>query len=403
MLVTVAPVGRAAFIAPLVGPPEFSSVLRGGYSEAKIPTPVLKGAKADRLLYADVTVWGRFGPCWGGVVYEVASDGTLTCVSRMTQQSWRPKYAHDYGTSPTNDPTISTVIEDALTDSPAEMWNGSTAFMQTNTYKIGQVEWDAGLSSERINEALKFTDWRFGFYHENVAGAWDIYSHFEPAATTASYIVTLSAADAADLSTQSLEGVSERVFTIWGPGSSVEVTTDSDTSHYLVEIGREKWQIINSPNTNSSTDAASLANAAKITKTKHGNYRTGGRIYKSYGKGKHKVGAYEHAQRHAKANEKALRRRLHRQHEPGVESRARALLRSQGTEGGAQGSRIQTLAGIPAYAPSIRPGELAIVHGLPDGPETLRIEEVRCVGESRCELSFGADAGRIEALLARVG
>jgi hypothetical protein len=403
MQVKVSPANRQPYIVPLRSAPQFGSLALGGYSTATIVQARLDTRRDlnAHLLYADVEIWGRQGPCWRGVVESSDKDGTLHCVGPQQAMGWYPATAKTASTD------FSSFIDHCVAAIPSWLIPG-TGFVMNNPLVLGdtitQAETDI---STQLADVLKYDSWEWGWYWEFVQGVWGCYPHYAPASTMPDYIVTLSAEDAQQFMGDSLANMTSRVVTTWGPSNTIATTQDIDPSHYLVQSGRDKTEFLSSPNTNSAADAALIA-AAKIikkattkagrTKTKKASTRTVG----YYSVGEPIVRTHAQAVTNEKRYVAGLTARINASHVAGVATRARGIMSGKGT-GTSATSRVQLPSGLPAYFPSVRAGTLARVVGLPTGPIDLRIAATNCTGDHAISLDMGIDSGRLDALLARVG
>ena len=341
MQAIISPVGRQPYLAPLVAAPVYASTMMGGYSTATLVQGRVRGDKLARMLYADVVIFGREGPCWRGVIESTDANGTLHCVGPQQVLGW-----HNY-LNAGGDATLWHWISAMLGDGgwPSFISHDMT-FVQTSpivlsaAISLGLTTFAAGIA-----EVVKYSAWQWGFYYERINGVDTCVPHFAAIPTTADYIITLSAEDAATFLGESLDGMVSRVTTAWGATPGYVATVDTNASHYLVEIGRGRDAI---------TTASNLGAAADAT-----------------------LGATALINLHASTK--------------------------AGSTSSSKTSTIQLASGMPAYPPSIRPGKLAALHGLPSGPLTLMITDTSCVGDSAISVGLGVDSGNIEALLARIG
>ena len=374
--------GRAPFFAALRQPPTFGSQAFGGYGPATIIQRRRNGDTQAHLLYGDVEIWGRQGPCWRGVIKETERDGTLHCVGYHEALSWHQE--GEQGPSATLDEFIRTGAGSIYNNLPAWMSN-DLSFFQANPLVLDTaITLPASDIATQLRAVTSYSDWEYGWYCERLGGVWKCVMHYAPASTTPNYIVTLSAEDRETFMGDSLEGMASSVVTEWGDPATRTATDDGDPTHYLVATGRGKTITLSSPGTQSAADAALIATAAivKKAKTKAGKTQAAALAARRVAA----TSAYSFARQNA-----------------GVESRARmSLSLGYGESGRASTSRIQLASGIEAYYPSIRPGSIARVVGLPTGPVDLRIEAVECTGDNSCSLDLGPDSGRLDALLARV-
>ena len=341
--------GASPYIVPLRMPPVFGSQVIGGYSQATIVQGRVPSAIASQLLYGDAVIYGRRGPCWRGVVESSERDGTMHCVGPQQVLGWTPcARAGGTGATIADHLTVTAFISTGtiptwLMPNVASSW----AYWGTNpTILNTAITPPSDTVVSYLAACMKYDTWQYGWYFELIGGVDRCVPHYGPAPTTPDYIVTLSAEDAKQFSGDSLAQLANTIPVTWSGG--VTTTTDTNLAHYLVGIGRNKLLSISSTNTASAADASLIA-AAKFAEM--GNGTKAGRI----------------------------------------------------SFGGAGESRIQRASGLVAYPPSIRPGALATVNGLRGGSQTLRITAVECHGDSSGTLELGIDAGRLDAMLARIG
>jgi hypothetical protein len=367
MQAIIAPVDRAPYLVPLRQPPVFSSQAFGGYAVATIVQARVSSALSSRLLYADVTLYGRHGACWRGVVKETERDGTLHCVGYHEVLSWHT--ATPLGPAVTHHIMVESLIGQFPSYVPS-----TTAFVQTSPLTLtAAVTLDPSDIASQMQSVASYSDWEYGFYFERINGVQTCAMHYAPPSAVPDYFVTLSAEDAAAFMGDSLEGMASSIITTWGTSNTRTTTTDTDPSHYLTAIGRGKTIEQSSPNTANAGDAALIAaqRLVKRAKTKAG--KTAANL------------AYRRAQF------------------AGVHARGRMQMGLGYSEAGTSTtSRIQLASGLKAYPPDIRAGSLVRLIGLPSGPVDLRLQGVECVGDSSCSLDLGADSGRLDALLSRV-
>jgi hypothetical protein len=370
--------GRAPYFAALRQPPTWG-VAAGGYGPATISCARTGGDTAAHLLYADVEIWGKHGPCYFGRVKETERDGTLHC---MGPHENTDKFAMGKRTGITN---IDTAVADCFdTTMPAWARPSTLAWMQTDagTATITTRDTPAQSIAAHLQEVMQYRDWVYGWYFELLTnGEWESVPHYAPAPTVPAYIVTLSAEDASAFMGDSLEGKLSRSLVEWGASATLEDVIDTDPAHYLVTIGRNIDVLTSAPNTMSATDAnrIALASIGKKSQTKAGQTR---------------IKRLTKAATHGAA--------LRRQH-AGVRSRARAGFGlGYGESGKSATSRIQLASGLEVYAPDIRHGEMVRVVIPTQGYVDLRLAGAEFVGDSQVSLDLGADSGRLEALLSRV-
>ena len=367
MQAIIAPVGRAPYLVPLRLPPVFSSQAFGGYAAATLVQARVNSALSARLLYADVTLYGKHGACWKGVVKETERDGALHCVGYHEVLSWHTATALGPAT------THHIMVESLIGQFPAYV-PSSAAFVQTSPLTLtASVTLDPSNIASQLQSVASYSDWEYGFYFERINGVQTCAMHYAPPSTVPDYFVTLSAEDAAAFMGDSLENMASSIITTWGTTNTRTTTTDTDASHYLVAIGRGKTMEQSSPNTANAGDAALIAAARLVKRAK------------------------------TKAGKIAANLAYRRAQFAGVHARGRMQMGLGYSEAGASTtSRIQLPSGLEAYPPDIRASSLVRLIGLPSGFVDLRLQGVECVGDSSCSLDLGADSGRLGALLARV-
>ena len=342
MIAIVTPNGRQPYMVPLVEPPEFASEGFGGYSEATIYGGHVPHGSDDRMLYGDVTLYGVNGPVWYGVVESVHRDGSIHCVGPQQVMGWHRMTGGTY-----TNPTINTLINGvraSLAASIPWLYNDTTdgGYINSNTTALATMDVNEESIADRTALAVSYDSWEWGWYHERIGDRYKCVPHYYQATTTPAYTIRLSAEDADGLTGQGLQDTANKVRVVYGPNNTVSDTTDSDLTHYLPTTGRDKWARVDSANSPNATLAGKVAAA------------------------------------YLRVNSRSL-------------------------AGSVRSSVVQTATGIPAYLPSVRPGQLARVYGLPQGPVLLRISSVRCMGEHVAEVGLGVDSGRLDALLAKIG
>jgi hypothetical protein len=373
------------YLVPLAAPPESGANVFGGYDSATVIQRRVSRSTYSRLLHADIVLFGRQGPYWGGIVHECAPDGTLQCVGDMRALGWTPM-----GFTPGSHTAFSSFMGAGVILPQIPDWQSDEAAF----FGDPGLTLDAAIEpapnrmlGEYISEVTAYSDWQWGSYYEYTGGRWVRCWHYTAPSQDIAYVVTLSAEDAKQFMGDSLEPMRSVIVTTWGE-SSVTTTTDTDESHYLVSIGRDIAGAISSPNTQSAVDAARIAEAEL------------GRRYRTKAG---KVGRRPLT----KADQrriKSLKASSHTRQGRTIAPMARMVMADsyRGGGGSESTSRIQLATGLPAYPPSVRPGRLARVNG-PNFTDVLRILSTRCVGDSRVVLEFGVDSGNLPALLARRG
>lgn len=383
------PKGRSAFLPAFTAPPTWSSREVGGYSEATCEIARPGSYVRERLLGAPMTLIGRLGPCFYGIVNEVEPDGTLHLIGPMPQlgftrmkDSWTPGSSLHLRTHLNYaDANISGSIPAAIRGTGA--WWGVNPLDLTAAVQPAPHRFMA----DYLNELIPYSTWKFGFYWKRVNGLWSLEPCYQPAPTTFDYIVTLSDEDAQQFLGDSLESMSSAVGMTWGASNTFNVTADADATHYLVQIGLEKTEFISAPNTLSAADAALIAAASlgKRYKTKAG--KTAHKPLTKAGKRKLKA-----VQATAKAHQKARAKSL----------RASILSRADLDDGGPVArSTIQLASGLPAYPANVVPARLAMVIG-PDFADIYPVVSTDHNGDTSVALELGRNSGNLSSLLAGV-
>lgn len=325
MEVTVYPVGRAPFPVRPTRPPKYSEVDPGGYDKATIPC-ALTPEQAERALDAYVEIVGPTGPVWAGWVWDYTYN-QLVCAGPISRLGIVPE-THNGGGGPSySDKTTTYIINDAVaemttTDLPTAY---RTLFVGTESTSISFSLAASTYASEIIKEALKYVAWRFGFWHRQVDNVGTLYPVpvYEAAPATPAYQVQVDR----PLNGRTMDGLYSAVRVTYNNGASTTDVQDTDPSHYLVQIGRRKWGMLDVK----TTVLGQAQAAAAVFLAEKGRCGLSGRL-------------------------------------------------------SVQGGQVLSANGIPVPPCSLRAGELVRVIGNDGGSRTARLMGVEKEGASKAEL-----------------
>lgn len=168
-----------------------------------------------------------------------------------------------YGTSVTS-PTVYNVLTHicdqlAVADLPAG--TAYRAFMEADATLIEPLVFGHdSTDAAKVEEVMRYTTKEFGAWCRRVAGVWTPVPVLRAASATPDYICVAGKNAIADISDLDIEPLASKVRVMYSDydGRSRFVDrTDTDTSHYLVKRGIEKWATIRA-DTTSATLAATI-------------------------------------------------------------------------------------------------------------------------------------------------
>jgi hypothetical protein len=254
-----------------------------------------------------------------------------------------------YGTTLTT-VTTGTVASDIISNEIDTEWLPSgaayLAWIDDEATTVEPLVYESGTADQKFDVLSQYAAYDYGWYMEHVAGIPCCVPHWSPRSTTPDYVLKTHEAEpgGVNIEESSLDELASvaRVHYETDDGQPTYVdVTDTDTDHPLVRLGITRYTDIDAQ-TSSSTVAAEVG---AIAVAERGRQQVKGSVTTRY---------------------------------------------------------LYTATGVPAYLPSVRPGEMVRVEGLDQGPVDCIIRRVECTGDDVSTLTLDNEPYRLDIALARL-
>ena len=268
-----------------------------------------------------------------------AGSDTAATVSNLTL------YGIDGVTSTTTNNVFDDVVDNEIDTDYLPAGAAYRAWIDAEATVVTPLVFGHTTADAKFSELTKYAANTYGWYMERVAGIPYCVPHWYALSTTPDYVIQLDRAERYDIDESSIDDLVSAVRVTYqdtiGRTQYLDVT-DTDTDHPLVALGITRYGQV-------SAQTASTATASAI-----------GTVY-----------LQEHARTQA--------------------------------QGSVTTRYVMTANGAEVYLPSIRPGRMCRLLGLPDGYKDCIVKRVTCTGDEVATIELDNSPYRLDVLLARLG
>jgi hypothetical protein len=252
-----------------------------------------------------------------------------------------------YGTALTT-VTTGTVASDIISNEIDTEWLPSgaayLAWIDDEATTIEPLVFDSCDANSKFDELSKHAAYDLGWYVEHVGGIPYCVPHWSPRSTTPDYILKVDEAESVDIEEAALDELVSvmrvNYETANGRPTHTDVT-DTDPDHPLVRLGITRYGEI----TAQTSSEATATTIGQLALTEKGRAQVKGSATTRY---------------------------------------------------------LYTATGVPAYLPSVRPGEIVRVMGLEQGHVDCIIRRLECAGDEIATLTLDNEPYRLDIALARL-
>jgi hypothetical protein len=242
----------------------------------------------------------------------------------------------------------SSVAEHIIDNEIDSMWlpagDAYRAWIESESTTIEPLVFDSCDANSKFDELSKHAAYDLGWYVEHVGGIPYCVPHWSPRSTTPDYILKVDEAESVDIEEAALDELVSvmrvNYETADGRPTHTDVT-DTDPDHPLVRLGITRYGEI----TAQTSSEATATTIGQLALTEKGRAQVKGSATTRY---------------------------------------------------------LYTATGVPAYLPSVRPGEIVRVMGLEQGHVDCIVRRLECAGDEIATLTLDNEPYRLDIALARL-